>query len=235
VIEAPEGFVLDHRPDGIVVFAREIVAAAQITGLDRPWEKVRARPAGPGTGRGPRALVSPPGGPLLLVKQHLRGGFLARFNRERYFSVGRFLQEMAVGRQARTAGLRVGESLGLVLVRARPGWRSWGIVRAIEQGRDLPAWVLDKAAGGDAAALWGATLRLLDELHEAGLEHRDFNVGNVVARRSPSGVWEVFAVDLDRARWWGCPLSPGRRRRVRIRLTRSWMKVFGEPPPPPVS
>ncbi len=230
MIAAPAGFVLERRGPALVLLARDIVGPALAAGLDRPWEHVRPRPAGPGTGRGPRAFVRTPGGPSLLVKQHRRGGLLARLNPDRYFAIGRFVRELVVGRAARAAGLPVGEALGLVLQRAAPGWRAWGLARAIDDGQDVARWATAELEPG-RASLWRELLALAERIHNAGLEHRDLNLGNILVRRLAAEEREFFVVDLDRARWWSRPVPARRRSRVVARLARSWRKVLGAPPP----
>ncbi len=227
---APPGVRVVARGDTRALFDEEIADAALAAGLDRPWERVAPRPAGPGTGRGPRAVVALAGGPRLLVKQYLRGGALARVNRERYLDTRRFLRELDVSRRARDAGLPAGEALGVVLRRAQPGWRAWGLARYVEDAPDLARLYAGALPPEDALALGAAARRFVERLFDAGLEHRDLNLGNLLARREASG-WQLFVVDLDRARWAGRPLDRAARARVTGRLHRSWRKLFGASPP----
>lgn len=222
MIAAPAGFVRHARGDALVVVAEELAAAAFAAGLDRPWDVVAPRPAGPGTGRGPRGLVRLASGDALLVKQYLRGGVPAKLNPDRYFGLRRFASELAVGRAARAAGLPVGETRGVVFRPARPGWRAWGLVRLIDEATDL-ARLFGAAPGRADRVTWQRALAVIEAAHEAGLEHGDLNLGNLVAR--PDGA--VFIVDLDRARWWNGPVPARQRARVMARLARSVRKVLG--------
>lgn len=234
MIDVPEGFTLQNRENSLIALHDTICKAALEKGLDRPWALLKPRPKGPGTGRGPRAVIVLPGGVSLLVKQYLRGGFLSRFNRERYFNPRRFFEEIEVGYQAKAAGLPVGEPLGLVVRRAPPGWRAWGMFRFIENARDLAAWF----AGGEEPRLlqelWNEALGLVRRAHEAGLDHPDLNLGNILARRAPDGRFDLFLIDLDRARWRGEPLLPWSRQKALERLERSRRKVLNQiiPQPP---
>lgn len=228
MIAAPPGFRLLRHGAVAAILDEAIADGAVAAGLDRPWEKVRPRPAGAGTGRGPCFVAQLEDGTKLFVKQYLRGGAVRLVNHDRYFGRARFLRELAVGRAARAAGLPVGETIGLVLVGARPGWRAWGIARYVEDAEDLARMI---ANGAEAAPLWRAALALLERCHEAGLEHPDMNLGNLLARRGEGGALELFVVDLDRARWRGAPLDPKKRAKVVARLERSYRKIFGAEPP----
>jgi hypothetical protein len=67
-------------------------------------------------------------------------------------------------------------------------------------------------------------------MHDAGVEHRDLNLGNLLLRRGGSGAGEAFVVDLDRARLWDRPVPLRLRIRALCRLERSTVKLFGERP-----
>ena len=135
----PEGFVLQPLDGGGAWWRRELAAALRAAGLDHPWTLVAARPDLPGTGRGARGSVETSAG-RAWIKQCLRGGFPARFNAERYFSLGRFRRELEVTGKALAAGLPVLPTWGLVFRRARPGWRAWQITPLVEQAPDLAQW-----------------------------------------------------------------------------------------------
>jgi 3-deoxy-D-manno-octulosonic acid kinase len=215
------------RGDATVIAPRALMRPLAEVRLDRPWEFVAAPPPGPGTGRGPRGLATLPGVGRVLVKRYLRGGALARVNPERYFGTGRFEREIATGCVARAAGLPVAETLAVVVRPASPGWHAWGIARFVEDAPDLALWLAGRASDPPLdGALWRAALAVVGRLHEGGLEHRDLNLGNLVARRAADDVWDVVAVDLDRARWWGRPVPERVRERALQRLERSFRKLF---------
>jgi hypothetical protein len=233
VTVAVPGVRVEVRGDVRVLLAADIpdiADAARAAGLDRPWDVVRPRPPGPGTGRGPRAVVELADGTPILVKQYLRGGALARLNRERYLDTRRFTRELDVSRRVRAAGLPAGETLGVVLRRAQPGWRAWGLARFVPDAPDLARVYAGALPPADGLALGRAVRAAVERLHEAGLEHRDLNLGNLLARRGGAG-WDVFVIDLDRARWTGRPLGREARARATGRLHRSWRKLFGAAPP----
>ncbi len=215
------------RGGATVIAPRTLMQRLADVRLDRPWEFVAPAPPGPGTGRGPRGLATLPGLGRVLVKRYLRGGALAHVNPERYFGTRRFEREIETGWSARAAGLPVAETLAVVVRPASPGWHAWGIARFVEDAPDLALWLAGRASDPPLdGELWRAATAAMDALHEGGLEHRDLNLGNLVARRAADGTWEVTAVDLDRARWWGRPVPARVRERVRQRLERSFHKLF---------
>lgn len=208
----------------------EIAPEVRRAGLLRPWERVAPRPPGAGTGRGPVGVSALADGTPVLVKQYRRGGALARLNPEHYLRTGRFRRELSVGRQAREAGLPVGEMLAVVLRRTGAGMRAWGIARYLPEHTDAARCLAGGLAPEAAEPLWLAVLELLARAGHAGLEHRDFNLGNVLVRRCDDRGWTAAMIDLDRASWLGRPLPPWRVRRMHARLERSWRKHVGDGP-----
>lgn len=226
----PEGFVhVEPEPGVHAVVSSELNAAIVGAGLLAPWSVLAPRPPGPGTGRGPRAVVRLGSGEALLVKAYRRGGVLARVNAERYFATNRFLDELVIGRRARERGIPVGEAIGVVLRAARPGWHAFGLARFIEGGHDLARLFAGMADRERAAGLWAVTMQAVRVAFDGGLEHADLNLGNVVVRE-PGNAASAFLVDLDRARWHEGGVPADARRRVLARLERSWTKVLGGGP-----
>ena len=61
-------------------------------------------------------------------------------------------------------------------------------------------------------------------MHDAGVEHRDLNLGNLLVRAGSTGI-EAFVLDLDAARIHARPLGPRARRLALRRLERSYVKA----------
>ena len=197
-------------------------------GLLRPWRLISSRPAGPGTGRGARGTVRLGNGVTYLVKHCLRGGLLATWNRDRYFMLGRFARELHASRVAVESGAPVAPTVAVVLRTRRPGHEAWAVSRFAAGYSDLARlFVSGGGAALSARALFEAALVAIHEMHEAGVHHRDMNLGNLVARQDERGRWQVLVVDLDRARHCGGPVSARLRSRTLARLERSWVKVLG--------
>lgn len=210
----------EPRPTTLIA-QRDLLGLLIDAGLERPWQIVTSSV---GMGRGPRARLELADGSKLFVKQCLRGGAVANLNRERYRSAKRFINELEVSQRALAAGCPVAETLAVVLQRMRVGWRAWSVTRVIEQAHDLTHWV-PKLERESIRTLLTEVSKLMQILAEKGLHHRDLNLGNIVARRG-SDSWQLFAIDLDRARFLSRPLSQRTRQSIEQRFLRSWNKLF---------
>jgi hypothetical protein len=102
-------------------------------------------------------------------------------------------------------------------------FEAWLATEEIEGARDL----LTRLAAMPTPAR-ESLLNAMAEVrraHEAGLDHRDLNLGNVLVRGLDDG--EAFLVDLDRARLRSRPLPFRARRSALRRIQRSYEKRFG--------
>lgn len=224
----PEGFTVLPVARGVAVMRQGLAPALRAAGLAEPWKLRLGELEGGTTGRGPRAVVGVGGGEQVLVKQCLRGGWLARFNRSRYASPARFLRELDVGRRAEQAGCPVLPAIAVVVRPAGLGVRAWSMSRYLADAEDLAVRMQALPRAADRVALLERVLGALAQLFEAGLEHRDLNLGNVLVRPASGRSPELIRViDLDRARWRGRPLPARAGRRVTARFERSWSKVLG--------
>jgi len=163
-----------------------------------------------------------------MVKQCLRGGWLARLNRVRHASARRFMRELDVGRRADDAGCPVLAAVGVVLRRARPGVEAWSMSPYLEGARDLSLELRSLTDPVDRERLLERALAAVEILYRLGLHHRDLNLGNVLVGGPHAWAEPVVRViDLDRARWFGRPLPRHVGRRITARFERSWRKVLG--------
>ena len=143
---------------------------------------------------------------------------------------GRFFQEVRVTEWARSQGVATAEVLALRVERTR-----WGLfeadlmTREIENARDLLACLRPGPGRPPAVAEFGRTpvirsvAALLRGMHEAGLDHPDLNLKNILLQRGTDGPCG-YVIDLDRA---SVKRPLARRRRVRslARLYRSAEKL----------
>lgn len=218
-----------------VLVAEELAPRLTELGLDRPWELLEGSSGPAAPGRGPHTVVQVSGGPDLLLKRCLRGGIARHLNRGRYFAIGRFRRELDVGLNAAREGLPVAETLVVVLRAARPGWHAWAAARLIQGASDLTRLLPSISREEEREALLARAAQAIRRLHDAGLEHRDLNLGNMVARRGEGEGWRVWIVDLDRVRRHREGLSLARRRGAVERIERSWRKIFGPEGPVPAT
>lgn len=224
MIAPPHGFT-HCEAKGVVLLIDDSIAATSLReALLTPWRHVAPRPPGPGTGRGPRGLLRQDDAPVLLVKQACRGGWLAHVNRERFFRLERFHDELSASRAARLGGLPAGETLAITLRRAGIGWNAWIASRWIEPAEDLLRTWLTTSAGAQRAALWSAAVAFVDTIAAQGILHADLNLGNLLVRASSSG-WSFWLIDFDRARSLTRPLTAAERLTMQQRLERSRRKA----------
>ena len=203
---------------------REEAVAA---GLLRPetWE---AHLAGGGAGRGRAGRLLFPDGTSLALKRMRRGGSLAWLWRDRFLGRGRLIRNMTVAREAIARGVPTPAPVALLTAGGPPGlFRAWLATETVEGARDLAALLRERAVGPAQVA---ASLRAVRAMHDAGIEHRDLNLGNLLLRSGPSGP-EAFVIDLDRARVLPRALSRRARQAALRRLERSHVKLFGVPGP----
>lgn len=65
------------------------------------------------------------------------------------------------------------------------------------------------ASGRRSRPVLDAFARFVAELHEKGIDHRDFNQGNILCGYSPEkGQWRFELIDINRMRFLDRPLTP---------------------------
>jgi 3-deoxy-D-manno-octulosonic acid kinase len=217
---------VEAAPGRLLLVRADRRAAVLEAGLLRPgaWEE---RLHGQGSGRGRSGRLVLPDGALSL-KRMRRGGILGRLWKDRFLGRGRLVENVTVAREAVARGVATPAPVALLTEEGPPGFfRGWLATELVEEARDLAAILADSGAG---PAEIGAALRAVRAMHDAGIEHRDLNLGNLLLRRGPSGL-AAFVIDLDCARARPQPLPPGARRAALRRLERSHAKLFGTPGP----
>ena len=129
-----------------------------------------------GGGRTPHALVRGDDG-VWVLKAYLRGGLIARWNRDRYWGRERFLRELRVAVRADRSGVPTVEVLALVLEEAGLGSvRCWLLTRLQPDARPLQEFLRT----GAEAPLSRAAGEAVSRMHRAGIDHPDLNVSNLV-------------------------------------------------------
>lgn len=152
--------------------------------------------AGQAQGRGNTLLLDTPFGPAVL-RQYLRGGFVARFNRDRYLYLGyqssRPVAEANTLASLHDLGLPVPEVLGAICQR-----RGLTYSGALLTGR-IPAALPVADLLGDFNRddpMWVAIGHCIRRFHDQGVCHADLNVRNILVDEQK----QVWLIDFDRAR-----------------------------------
>ncbi len=155
-----------------------------------------------------------------------RGGSLRFLWRDRFLGAGRLLANLTTPLEAQRRGVPTAAPVALLLWSGPPGfYRAWMAVDEIEGAEDLRARF--SGVPLPAATEMSAVLACVRRMHDAGIDHKDLNLGNLLIRQSVRGP-EVFVVDLDRAVLHARPVGFAGRQRALRRLERSWVKTFGD-------
>jgi tRNA A-37 threonylcarbamoyl transferase component Bud32 len=230
---APRGFLARSRGRRVLFAREELLDRVLAAGLDRPeaWESVLgARPGEPGRGAAGRLVLD--GDTRWVVKRMRRGGWTARLWRDRFLGAARLLRNLTVPIEAARRGVPTAAPAAMLLEEGPCRlYRAWLAVDEIPGAEDL----LRRLAGAhppgpDEIA---EVLRTVRRMHDAGVVHRDLNLGNLLLRSGRGGAPEAHIVDLDRGRLLDGPVGTGKRRSALRRMERSYVKRFGEDGPIP--
>ena len=219
--DAAEGLTpfRDDSGYGAILFDRTRVRQASPEWFSPAFWGERARPVDSG-GRGGAWFVDAPFGPALL-RRYLRGGLVARFNRDRYWWRGanetRSFAEFRLTRAVAEKGLPVPRPVAAYY--RRDGFYYYAAI-VLERLNDVRS-LADRAAVAGDGAPWEEAGRLIARCHRVGLDHADLNAHNLLF--DPTG--RGWVIDLDRGRLH-IPATGWRERNL-ARLKRSLLKLRG--------
>ncbi|WP_064746223.1 3-deoxy-D-manno-octulosonic acid kinase [Lysobacter antibioticus] len=219
--DAAEGLT-PYRDDsgyGAILFDRERVQQAQPEWFSPAHWGAKAQPVDSG-GRGGAWFVDAPFGQVVL-RRYLRGGLVARFNRDRYWWRGahrtRSFAEFRLTREVARKGLPV--PMPVAAWYRRDGLHYYAAI-LIERLGDVRS-LADRAAVAGDGAPWEEAGRLIARCHRAGLDHADLNATNLLFDSGGRG----WVIDLDRGAI-RIPATAWRERNL-ARLLRSLLKLRG--------
>ncbi len=164
-------------------------------------------------------------GVAVRVRPGRRGGVFGPWLGARYAGPSRARREHARVCAAFEAGLPVVEPAFAVAWRRGLTWRIATATVDRPGARDALAW-LDANPGVDAHVVAARAIALtLRRLHQAGYRHGDLQLRNLLLEHDDALDLHCLAIDFDRARREGAPLSPRTRLREWMRLVRSCEKT----------
>lgn len=183
-----------------------------------------ARPVGHGGRGGAWFIDAQDGHPVrrAVLRQYLRGGLVAAFNRETHLWRGigrvRSFEEFRLTRELHGRGLPVPQPLAAQYLRSGLGYRAAILLDRIEGVRSLG----DRVGVAGEGAPWEEAGRLVARFHRAGLDHADLNAHNLLFDTTGQG----WMIDFDRCSL-RIPATAWREGNL-SRLRRSLLKLRGE-------
>jgi len=221
---APEGYLRIEGGDGPFYVRADLEVAFREAGLQRigGWCRALAGASQDSPGRGGVARLRITADTPAILKALRRGGLTGPLWRNRFSGPRRVLDNLWLPLAAIERDVPTPAPLALLACAGPPGlWRGWLAVREIEGGEDLVTRIRRGAAPDGAE--WGRAVAAVRALHDAGIEHPDLNLGNLlVVPGEPGSVW---ILDLDGARLHDGPLPVPLRARGLMRLRRSYFKT----------
>lgn len=188
---------------------RADVAASLVAGGIGDPETLRGAAAATYRGRGRPFGVAVAGVGRVFVRPYLHGGAFGRITGDRFASDARFAAELAAHVDAAAAGVPVCEALGVVSRAAGLGMRrGWLLLREIDGARDLLETLCARPDPRRRRALLAKAGRAIRALHDAGFEHPDLHLKNLLVRSGVTGATgaagaddeAVLVLDLDAVR-----------------------------------
>ena len=159
-----------------------------------------------------------------VVRHFRRGGMVARLLDDEYVRVGEYrpIAELHASVTARARGVDSPEVVAAVVYPSGIFYRGDIATRYIAGARDLASVAIGNAREPQQArvAAWRAAGRLLHRAFDAGVEHADLNLRNMLIAGD-----RALLLDLDRAIIRDGPVSDATRRRMIARLHRSRRKL----------
>ncbi|HBP23517.1 MAG TPA: hypothetical protein DEA08_37780 [Planctomycetes bacterium] len=216
----PGGYERIEHGGARVVLRSDLREALLAAGVSDPAELIARQPASDKAGRAALARVELEGVGPVLVRALTRGGLFGKLVRRLSWDPERAESELSVSATAAQQGANVPTVLAAVTRSVAGGYLHGLVSQELVGARDLVAVLREEQgrARSRALAAAGEAIRLL---HEAGVDHVDLNLKNVLIDREGRGV----VIDLDRCRIGADPVSEDTRRRNLLRLYRSWVKL----------
>jgi hypothetical protein len=178
------------------------------------------------TGRAPVFAVDLPGNcGRVVVRHNMRGGWMAKFNKDLFVLPTRGFRELVSSLRLRAAGVSTPEVVAYVsypknwLVR-----RSDVATREIPNGHDLSVALAKVLDHDHRKMVLDAIVKLLRSLTHAGAHHQDLNLKNVLLTAGTGEGLDAHVLDVDRVRFSspGSPLVAKANLDRLIRSLRKW-------------
>lgn len=216
----PAGYERIEHAGARIVLRSDLREALLAAGVADPVGLIARQPARDKAGRAALARVELEEIGPVLVRALTRGGLLGKLVRRVSWDSTRAESELVVSATAAERGASVAEVVAAITRSSGVGYLHGLVSRELVGARDLVA-VLREGRGAAREAALAAAGEAVRRLHEAGVDHVDLNLKNVLIDQEGRGV----VIDLDRCRIEGGALGEGARRANLLRLYRSWIKL----------
>ncbi len=229
--EVPPGYVVHRVADTTMIFDAGLAPDLVALRLADPEARKRLFARAPTRGRGAAPSVPIRRDVSMILRRYQHGGLFGRLTGMLHLGPSRALLELRVTARAEAAGAPVPHVACLVLwPAAGPLWSALIGTREERGATDL----FEVLRGRDDARARRAILRevgaAVRRLHEAGVDHRDLQLRNILVVED-GGKRRIVVIDLDRAVYYPRGrLAPRLRARNLGRLARSAVKtgLWGE-------
>lgn len=219
--------------------ARVVAAAACSAAIRRVLEKealydfaARQSDAVPLMGRGPVFAVDLPGCGRAVVRHNMRGGWMAKVSKDLFILPTRGFRELVASLRLRASGVSTPEVLAYVAYPKNLLLRRFDVAtREIPNGHDLSVALMKVTDRDHRTMVLEAVVKLLRALTQAGAQHQDLNLKNVLLTAGEGPGLDAHVLDVDRVRFSspGSPLVAKANLDRLIRSLRKWRDHNGLP------
>ena len=163
-------------------------------------------------------------GKNLALRHYYRGGWSAKFNRDRYFDRtlqnGRSFAEFEILRHLHNAGLAVPQPIAARVIKKTIGYQADLLLERIDYSQDLTALLQQTTL---SAQQWQQIGGLIRQMHDLQVCHRDLNAHNILLQQQNERA-KFWLIDFDK-----CSFSTGEhwKKENLARLHRSFIKEVG--------
>ncbi|SMB90497.1 3-deoxy-D-manno-octulosonic acid kinase [Pasteurella testudinis DSM 23072] len=163
-------------------------------------------------------------GKNLALRHYYRGGWSAKFNRDRYFDRSlknsRSFAEFKMLRRLHKAGLPVPQPIAARVIKKTVGYQADILLERVENSSDLTALLHQQTL---SVAQWQEIGELIRQMHDLQVCHRDLNAHNILLQQQ-NGQQKFWLIDFDKCAF----LSGDDWKQGNLeRLHRSFLKEVG--------
>jgi len=221
--EVPSGYAVHRVADAWLVLRSERAAELIPLRLAHADSRRTLFESGPNRGRGRAPSVALGAASRVVLRRYRHGGLLAPLTRSLIWGPERAISELRVCIAAERAGAPVPQVLCVAAwPRVGPFWSALIGTEEVTGALDLEQWTRGSRSSSERVSLARRVGVAVRRLHDAGIEHRDLQLRNILVRSVSE---EVVVIDLDRAHFHGPAGVPMARRAQNLgRLVRSALK-----------